>query len=147
MISNHDNILSQYLNFKASSRGVVNACGCHKGFFCRNLLCVIHRVIEFVIREGPMFEAMIMNREISNPMFRWKDIVQCRAVTTRQFSKKYSQKARPLGRAMESYLWIQHLIDILRGFLQSFKQYLTILDGVITLLDCISQSSIICMGS
>jgi len=27
-------------------------------------------MIEFVIREGPMFEAMIMNREINNPMFR-----------------------------------------------------------------------------
>lgn len=31
---------------------------------------LIHRMVEFVIREGPMFEAMIMNREISNPMFR-----------------------------------------------------------------------------
>ncbi|XP_033760049.1 U2 snRNP-associated SURP motif-containing protein-like isoform X2 [Pecten maximus] len=37
----------------------------------RNLLCVIHRMIEFVVREGPMFEAMIMNREINNPMFRF----------------------------------------------------------------------------
>eukprot|EP00117_Sycon_ciliatum_P015546 scpid41385/ scgid15341/ U2 snRNP-associated SURP motif-containing protein; 140 kDa Ser/Arg-rich domain protein; U2-associated protein SR140 len=37
----------------------------------RNLLCVIHRVIEFVVREGPMFEAMIMNKEINNPMFRF----------------------------------------------------------------------------
>ncbi|XP_038671148.1 U2 snRNP-associated SURP motif-containing protein [Scyliorhinus canicula] len=37
----------------------------------RNLLCIIHRMIEFVVREGPMFEAMIMNREISNPMFRF----------------------------------------------------------------------------
>jgi len=27
-------------------------------------------MIEFVVREGPMFEAMIMNREINNPMFR-----------------------------------------------------------------------------
>lgn len=37
----------------------------------RNLICVIHRMIEFVVREGPMFEAMIMNREINNPMFRF----------------------------------------------------------------------------
>ncbi|XP_069678467.1 U2 snRNP-associated SURP motif-containing protein isoform X2 [Periplaneta americana] len=37
----------------------------------RNLLMLIHRMIEFVIREGPMFEAMIMNREINNPMFRF----------------------------------------------------------------------------
>jgi hypothetical protein len=37
---------------------------------CRNLLMLIHRMIEFVIREGPMFEAMVMNRELNNPMFR-----------------------------------------------------------------------------
>jgi len=37
----------------------------------RNLLGLIHRVIEFVVREGPMFEAMIMNRELNNPMFRY----------------------------------------------------------------------------
>lgn len=36
----------------------------------RNLVMLIHRMVEFVIREGPMFEAMIMNREINNPMFR-----------------------------------------------------------------------------
>lgn len=28
-------------------------------------------MIEFVIREGPMFEAIIMNREIENPMYRF----------------------------------------------------------------------------
>lgn len=27
-------------------------------------------MIEFVVREGPMFEAMIMRREIDNPIFR-----------------------------------------------------------------------------
>ncbi|XP_069831503.1 U2 snRNP-associated SURP motif-containing protein isoform X3 [Dendropsophus ebraccatus] len=37
----------------------------------RNLLALIHRMIEFVVREGPMFEAMIMNREINNPIFRF----------------------------------------------------------------------------
>lgn len=36
----------------------------------RNLVMLIHRMVEFVIREGPMFEAMIMNRELNNPMFR-----------------------------------------------------------------------------
>lgn len=36
----------------------------------RQLLMLINRVIEFVIREGPMFEAMIMNRELMNPMYR-----------------------------------------------------------------------------
>lgn len=35
------------------------------------ILCLIHRMIEFVIREGPMFEAMIMNKEIGNPKFRF----------------------------------------------------------------------------
>ncbi|RZF47241.1 hypothetical protein LSTR_LSTR004950 [Laodelphax striatellus] len=37
----------------------------------RHLLNLIHHTIEFVIREGPMFEAMIMNREIQNPLFRF----------------------------------------------------------------------------
>uniref|UniRef100_A0A1B0GIZ1 Putative splicing regulator n=1 Tax=Lutzomyia longipalpis TaxID=7200 RepID=A0A1B0GIZ1_LUTLO len=37
----------------------------------RTLLALIHRMIEFVVREGPLFEAMIMNREIENPMFRF----------------------------------------------------------------------------
>jgi len=37
----------------------------------RSLLSLIHRMVEFVVREGPMFEAMIMNREISNPQFRF----------------------------------------------------------------------------
>lgn len=37
----------------------------------RPLLMLIHRMIEFVIREGPMFEALIMSREISNPLFRF----------------------------------------------------------------------------
>ncbi|CAD7077160.1 unnamed protein product [Hermetia illucens] len=35
----------------------------------KSLLALIHRMIEFVIREGPMFEAMVMSREIDNPMF------------------------------------------------------------------------------
>ncbi|EDO28276.1 predicted protein, partial [Nematostella vectensis] len=37
----------------------------------RGVLSMIHRVVEFVVREGPMFEAMIMNREINNPKMRF----------------------------------------------------------------------------
>ncbi|KAJ6642766.1 U2 snRNP-associated SURP motif-containing protein [Pseudolycoriella hygida] len=37
----------------------------------RPLLALVHRMIEFVVREGPMFEAMIMRREIDNPIFRF----------------------------------------------------------------------------
>ena len=37
----------------------------------KEVLCLIHRMIEFIIREGPMFEAMIMNKEIGNPKFRY----------------------------------------------------------------------------
>lgn len=37
----------------------------------RNILMLIHRMVEFVIREGPMFEAIIMNKEINNPFFRF----------------------------------------------------------------------------
>ena len=36
----------------------------------RLLLCLIHRMVEYVIREGPLFEAMIMNKEMNNPRFR-----------------------------------------------------------------------------
>ena len=35
------------------------------------LLRLIHRMIEFVIREGPMFEAMIMNKEFHNAKFQY----------------------------------------------------------------------------
>merc|ERR1719150_1178849 len=34
----------------------------------RTQLCLINRMVEFVIREGPMFEAMIMNREKGRKM-------------------------------------------------------------------------------
>ncbi|KAK5621499.1 hypothetical protein CRENBAI_004001 [Crenichthys baileyi] len=37
----------------------------------RNLLFLIHRMIEFVVREGPLFEAMIMNKEKNNPDYRF----------------------------------------------------------------------------
>jgi U2-associated protein SR140 len=36
----------------------------------RSQLCLINRMVEFVIREGPIFEAMIMNREMNNRNFR-----------------------------------------------------------------------------
>ncbi|KAE9551393.1 hypothetical protein FO519_005401 [Halicephalobus sp. NKZ332] len=37
----------------------------------RPLLRLIHRTIEYVIREGPQFEASIMGREMKNPIFRF----------------------------------------------------------------------------
>jgi U2-associated protein SR140 len=37
----------------------------------RTQLCLINRLVEFVIREGPMFEAMMMNREINNRSFQF----------------------------------------------------------------------------
>ncbi|KHN87272.1 U2 snRNP-associated SURP motif-containing protein [Toxocara canis] len=37
----------------------------------RSLLLVIHRVIEFIVREGPLFEAMLMSRERQNPVYRF----------------------------------------------------------------------------
>ena len=37
----------------------------------RTQLCLINRVVEFVVREGPIFEATIMNRELNNPMFKF----------------------------------------------------------------------------
>lgn len=37
----------------------------------KEILRLIHRMIEFIIREGPMFEAMIMNKEMGNPKFQF----------------------------------------------------------------------------
>ena len=64
--------------------------------------------------------------------------VQCRynAVNFLKNIEKRHLIARPLGRGMVCLLWIQHLIDVLSEFLQSFKQYFYILDRVITALDC-----------
>ncbi|XP_028967604.1 U2 snRNP-associated SURP motif-containing protein [Galendromus occidentalis] len=45
----------------------------------RTLLSLIHRMVEFVVREGPMFEALVMSKEFSNPMFRFLFNFQCPA--------------------------------------------------------------------
>ncbi|VDN89193.1 unnamed protein product [Brugia pahangi] len=37
----------------------------------RSLLVLIHRTIEFLVREGPLFEAMLMGRERHNPVYRF----------------------------------------------------------------------------
>lgn len=37
----------------------------------RSLLILIHRTIEFLVREGPLFEAMLMGRERHNPVYRY----------------------------------------------------------------------------
>ncbi|XP_055538676.1 U2 snRNP-associated SURP motif-containing protein isoform X2 [Wyeomyia smithii] len=37
----------------------------------RPMLMLIHRMVEFVIREGPMFEALIMTREMDNAMYKF----------------------------------------------------------------------------
>uniref|UniRef100_A0A0K0DII3 RRM domain-containing protein n=1 Tax=Angiostrongylus cantonensis TaxID=6313 RepID=A0A0K0DII3_ANGCA len=36
-----------------------------------HLLLVIQHVVEFTVREGPLFEAMLMTRERTNPLFRF----------------------------------------------------------------------------
>lgn len=40
---------------------------------CKTTLATIHRLIEFVVREGPQFEAAIMNKEEKNPQFKYVD--------------------------------------------------------------------------
>ncbi|KAJ8940065.1 hypothetical protein NQ314_010899 [Rhamnusium bicolor] len=37
----------------------------------KKILMLVHRMVEFVVREGPMFEAFIMNREMGNPEFNF----------------------------------------------------------------------------
>ncbi|CAH0557294.1 unnamed protein product [Brassicogethes aeneus] len=39
--------------------------------FDKKVLVLVHRMVEFVVTEGPMFEAMIMNKEINNPDFNF----------------------------------------------------------------------------
>lgn len=35
----------------------------------KKLLALINRMVEFVVKEGPLFEAMIMNKELANPEY------------------------------------------------------------------------------
>ena len=68
--------------------------------------------------------------------------IQCSAAITRSFFfKKNIHKrhfiARPLLRRMGFLLCIQHLIDIVSEFLQSFMQYRIKFDRIITGHDCI----------
>lgn len=37
----------------------------------RQLLCTVHRVVEFAVREGPIFEAVLMNKELNNNLYRF----------------------------------------------------------------------------
>ena len=65
--------------------------------------------------------------------------LQCGAVITRSIFSTISTRhtiSRPLGRGMGCLSWIQLLIDILPQFLQLLMQYPTILDRVITALNC-----------
>ena len=53
----------------------------------------------------------------------------------------------PMVRAISTFsfvfsLWIQHLIDILPEFLQTFMQHLTKLDCIIMALDCICKTAV-----
>ena len=43
----------------------------------RSILSTINRFVEFVIREGSIFEATIMNQEINNPLFKFLFDNQC----------------------------------------------------------------------
>ncbi|OQR74965.1 U2 snRNP-associated SURP motif-containing protein-like [Tropilaelaps mercedesae] len=45
----------------------------------RQLLSLIHRMVEFVVREGPLFEALVMSKEFNNPIFRFLFDFQCPA--------------------------------------------------------------------
>ena len=72
----------------------------------------------------------------------WRSRLKYSAVTLQRgkFSQNYSQKtshSSPAGVRYGVSLWIQHLIGFLPESLLSFMQYLTILDRVITVLDCI----------
>ena len=60
----------------------------------------------------------------------------CNAVNFLTNIHKRHPIPRPNGQGKGCLLWVHHLIDILPQFLQLFMQYLTILDQVITALEC-----------
>ena len=70
--------------------------------------------------------------------------VRCRynAVSFLKHIHKLHRITRPWGRGVRCVLGIQHLVHILAEFLQSFVQYLTILDRVITALSCSTKNEI-----
>ena len=82
---------------------------------------------------------LISNVYTTNSSGTLLSTVRCRynAVNFITNIHKRHPMARPLGRGMGCLLWIQHLIDIMSQFLQLLMQNLTILDRVITALDCI----------
>ena len=45
----------------------------------QQLVRLINRVVEFVVREGPMFEAILMDKESNNPMFQFLYDFNCPA--------------------------------------------------------------------
>ncbi|VDM54131.1 unnamed protein product, partial [Angiostrongylus costaricensis] len=49
----------------------LTTCGNIVLWFFSHLLLVIQHVVEFTVREGPLFEAMLMTRERTNPLFRF----------------------------------------------------------------------------
>ncbi|CAG9859742.1 unnamed protein product [Phyllotreta striolata] len=45
----------------------------------KKLLALVHRMIEFVVREGPAFEALVMRKELDNPDFNF--LFDCKSPT------------------------------------------------------------------
>ena len=45
------------------------------------LVRLINRVVEHVVKEGPMFEAIVMDKESNNPMFQFLYDFSCPAHT------------------------------------------------------------------
>ena len=75
--------------------------------------------------------------------------VRCRynAVNFLQNIHKRHHTARPTGRGMGCFLWVQPLIDILPQFLQWCGQYYVILDCVIMALDCLWNIQLLYINS
>ena len=94
-------------------------------------------LFHFSIRYTQLFQSVSCMKAVDANS---KQNIQCGAVIMRSiFSKIIHKRACPLGRGMGCLLWIQRLIDILSQFLQLFMQYLTILDRILTALNCISK--------
>ena len=83
----------------------------------QQLVRLINRVVEFVIKEGPMFEAILMDRESNNPMF--------------QFLFDYRHRDRPFSSicVVLSLLTCSHFLIKQSWPLTKAAQHIPIIDG------------------
>lgn len=87
-------------------------------------------MVEFVVREGPMFEAMIMNKELNNPMYRWAHFSNFKCLQQKQMAVW----VRKLSTAWKSYQGSLRYQDSDSGKSNHSKQSIRILSNFIAIM-------------